>query len=127
MTPGTVLRFDLTQAEPEAWSLGARWGARFLRPFSGYASRALSIISWVDSLVIPSIVLIASDISELLWLRAQAKGKQLSSPHLTPLSSWWNLFYQYIGEILQLSSHQSFVVLPELFRRFSHADDRLVI
>src|SRR3990172_8480969 len=61
MTPGTVLRFDFTQALQALGSLGARCGARFFLPFSGYAAKASSIIFWVDSRVMPSIFFTLSD------------------------------------------------------------------
>src|SRR5512133_3371660 len=35
ITPGTVFRFDFTQALDAPGSFGARCGARFVRPFSG--------------------------------------------------------------------------------------------
>src|SRR6185369_11672699 len=66
MTPGTVFLLDLTQAEPDPWSLAPRWGARFFLAFSGYTDRVSAINASVDSLVMPSIFLILSDIICLL-------------------------------------------------------------
>src|SRR6185369_13230181 len=66
MTPGTVFLLDLTAAQPEAWSLAPRCGARFFLAFSGETSRVYSISSWVDSLVMPGMVFIGCDIMILL-------------------------------------------------------------
>src|SRR3990172_1814034 len=72
MTPGTVFRFDFTQAVHDDASFGARCGVRFFLAFSGYASSARSIIDWVDSLVIPSIFFTPLDMNRLPRGRAPA-------------------------------------------------------